>query len=654
LQSGYNMEHQDSATILIVEDEQDTIDLLSILLQRQGYRINAACTGTEGLDACQNPHTALVLLDVMLPDMSGFDVCLKIKKSRPDLPVIILTVRNKPFDVVTGLDSGADDYITKPFSNSVLLARVRAALRARPEKAIYTQPQLRQPIIAANQANPPSELEQKQAESPDQLRQASEVLPVISHELRSPVAAIKGFITTLISNHRYWNASECEAFLENVNESVDQLSRIVENVLEMGRLEKEIQLYRRPTRLASLVQRVLQDFSFHPTRCEFIHNVPVDLPMIAIDPLRIERVLRNLIENSVKFSPQGGRIRVFARLEERIEIGVEDQGIGISPEHLPHIFERFYQAGQPETRKEGIGLGLYIARELIHAHGGQMWATSQLGEGTTLYFALPLDGSVPAPKNNLAAIGHTTTTPNNLPGRGYPKGERPTILIVEDDQLMLQLLDKSLTAQGFKIVSTSFGNEAIGLVQIEKPDLVLLDLILPDVDGLIVCEQVRQFSNVPIIIITRRKTEPCKLRALALGADDYLIKPFSNQELLARLRAVLRRAQAFPKKETPKRLKFGDLEIDRVRCEVRTPHGVVRLTPTEHSLLCHLASNAGHVLTHQQLLTKVWGYECDQQTQYLWVNISRLRKKIEPDPDQPYYILTEPGVGYYFSLPNQV
>lgn len=201
---------------------------------------------------------------------------------------------------------------------------------------------------------------------------------------------------------------------------------------------------------------------------------------------------------------------------------------------------------------------------------------------------------------------------------------------------------------------TASGTEAVALVQSAQPDLVLLDLLLPDIDGFAACERIRQFSNVPIIIITGRKTEHYKVRGLGLGADDYLIKPFSNKELVARMRAALRRMPVSAEAEPPACMRFNDFEIDALRPEVKTAQRSIRLTRTEHKLLYYLASNAGQTLTHRQILDKVWGYDCDDQTQLLWVNISRLRKKIEPNPMQPRYILTEPGVGYCFMGTNKL
>jgi DNA-binding response OmpR family regulator/anti-sigma regulatory factor (Ser/Thr protein kinase) len=420
-------------------------------------------------------------------------------------------------------------------------------------------------------------------------------------------------------------------------------------VLEMGRLDKGLRIHRRPTRLASVVQRVLHDLSFQANRCELLNEVPTQLPIIAADPLRIERVLRNLLENAIKFSPQGGTIRVLARLTEKgIVVGVEDQGIGIAPEHLQHIFERFYQVDHTEVPKEGVGLGLSIVRELVRAHNGRVWAESGVGSGTTVYFSLPVDGSSVMPERDSVGGNHIALDLDGLEGGIYPALEHPTILIVEDDHQLRQFLHETLEKQGFAILTTSFGKQVLDLVQMERPDLILLDLTLPDVDGLTVCQQVRRVSNVPIIIITGRTAEHHQVRGLTLGADDYLIKPFTSRELLAHIRAVLRRAQMPGKTETPSPLRFNGLEISPTSHEVISPTGTVKLTPTEHKILWYLASNAGQTLTHEQLLIHVWGFDSEHSSDYLWVIISRLRKKIEPDPGQPRYIMTEPGLGYRF------
>jgi DNA-binding response OmpR family regulator len=229
---------------------------------------------------------------------------------------------------------------------------------------------------------------------------------------------------------------------------------------------------------------------------------------------------------------------------------------------------------------------------------------------------------------------------------------QPTILIVTQDIEGFRSVRLKLETARFRLLDTSRGEQAIALIQAEGPDLVLLDRSLPDVDGLTVCERVRRFSRVPIIIVTEERSERAKIRGFTAGADDYLIKPVGARELLARVRAVLRRTEVSGVFKSPPPVRLNGFEIDPLRHEIRTPRGKVKLTPTERHLLYYLASNAGRVLTHEQLLTKVWGPGCDYPTEHLWVNISRLRKKIEPDPSQPYYIITEPGVGYYFRKPK--
>jgi DNA-binding response OmpR family regulator len=183
-----------------------------------------------------------------------------------------------------------------------------------------------------------------------------------------------------------------------------------------------------------------------------------------------------------------------------------------------------------------------------------------------------------------------------------------------------------------------------------QPDLMLLDIGLPGFDGLEVCRRVRDFSSLPIIILTAKAAEADKVAGLDAGADDYLAKPFGPPELLARVRAALRRARLAEVPASPPVLHHADLSIDYTRCEVRRGGEMVALTPTEYRLLAHLAQRAGRVVLPDELLAAVWGPEYRDENQHVRLYVSRLRRKLEPDPDHPRYILTKPGIGYVFGL----
>lgn len=216
------------------------------------------------------------------------------------------------------------------------------------------------------------------------------------------------------------------------------------------------------------------------------------------------------------------------------------------------------------------------------------------------------------------------------------------VLVVDDERPIRRFLRAALGSQ-FVIFEAANGAEALSVAASDRPDVILLDLGLPDMDGLEVTRRLREWTQTPIIVISVREQETDKIAALDAGADDFLTKPFGVGELLARLRAVLRRSVQL---ENESVFKTGDLVIDLNQRQVMLKDAPVSLTPTEYDLLRTLVRHAGKVLTHEQLLTLVWGASYASETHMLRVNISNLRRKIEPDPTRPSYIITEPGVGY--------
>lgn len=238
-------------------------------------------------------------------------------------------------------------------------------------------------------------------------------------------------------------------------------------------------------------------------------------------------------------------------------------------------------------------------------------------------------------------------------------GVRKTmILAVDDDTRTLQLITRSLQTEGYEIISARNGQQAIEEMESKAIDLILLDIVLPIYTGFEVCEQIRSFSTVPIIVLTARGQVEDKARALEMGADDYLTKPFSFVELLARVRAVLRRAQwggiGVDRSHQPAKLSIGNLMIDFLRHQVFVNDQPVALTPIEYRILIYLAQNVGRVVAYDLLLEHVWGVEYVGEGHLLRVNINRLRNKLEPDPAHPASIVTKPGFGYILPAPTEV
>ena len=220
------------------------------------------------------------------------------------------------------------------------------------------------------------------------------------------------------------------------------------------------------------------------------------------------------------------------------------------------------------------------------------------------------------------------------------------VLIVDDEPRYLRLLEANLRTEGYEVVTAQDGQQAVDIFSSQPVDLVLLDIMMPRLDGFGATQRIREFSSVPIIILTAKGEEQDRVRGLDLGADDYLVKPFSATELLARVRAVLRRAQLPPESGQARFFIHDNLRIDFARAEVWRGETVVSLSATEYRLLLQFAHNLGKILTSEELLTSVWGPEYKTDKEILWVSIARLRQKLEGDPHNPRHIVTRSGLGY--------
>ena len=221
-----------------------------------------------------------------------------------------------------------------------------------------------------------------------------------------------------------------------------------------------------------------------------------------------------------------------------------------------------------------------------------------------------------------------------------------TVLVVDDEPRYVRLLKANLESVGYRVVYAADGASAVDKAELENPALVVLDLMLPDMDGYEVCRRIREFSTVPIIMLTARREQSDMVSGLDSGADDYLTKPFDAGELLARVRAQLRRSSFMEQRHQQPPFALGGLSIDFAQHRVRVGDRDVGLSPTEYRLLYHLATNAGRVLIQEELLRRVWGADYLDEPEVLRVYIRRLRQKIEEDPSSPRYVLTRPGVGY--------
>ena len=227
------------------------------------------------------------------------------------------------------------------------------------------------------------------------------------------------------------------------------------------------------------------------------------------------------------------------------------------------------------------------------------------------------------------------------------------ILVVDDEVRYLRLLDANLQPEGYEVSTAQDGQEALEKISSESIDLVVLDIMMPKMDGFTTCQRIRQFSQVPIIMLTAKGSENDKIRGLDSGADDYLVKPFSINELLARVRAVLRRSQ--PVEGSQKRIfKHGELRIDQGLAEVWLVTQQISLSATEYRLLLQFSHSVGEIISAETLLSSVWGPEYIEEKEILWVTIARLRQKVEEDPHEPRHIVTRPGLGYFMPAEEDI
>ena len=379
------------------------------------------------------------------------------------------------------------------------------------------------------------------------------------------------------------------------------------------------------------------------------------------DRRQLTSALGNLVENAVKYSEVGGNVQIRVRVAHGsaegegsfAELMVADQGIGIPAADHGRIFERFYRVDKARSRDTGgTGLGLSIVRHVATNHGGEVLVSSQEGEGSTFVLRIPL---APRHPHDVTASDESRSgtraeqTPPPVVLRSAPAMSSPTILVVEDEISFVEALTIGLKREGFRVEVASDGFEALDRFDIVKPDLVLLDVMLPRVSGIDVCRQLRKRSQVPIIMVTAKGAEIDTVVGLEVGADDYVTKPYRLRELVARMRAVLRRAAGDAAGELgPAAIEVGDVVLDPDEHTVSVAGAGVSLPLKEFELLHVLLANAGRVLPRETLIDRVWGNDYVGDTKTLDVHVKRLRSKIEPDPSTPSRIVTIRGLGYKY------
>ena len=479
----------------------------------------------------------------------------------------------------------------------------------------------------------------------------------VSHEMKTPVGALGLLAETLtvepdpVVAQRLASRIQAEAF---------RVSRIIDDLLDLSRIESEETPPREPIYInlvmAEAVERVR---SAAEQRRITIELYEPDPPVYVIgDRRQLVSAIHSLLENAVNFSYEDSVVRVSgSQVDGDVKLAVTDSGVGIPARDLDRIFERFYRVDHGRSRETGgTGLGLSIVRHVASNHQGRVEVDSREGEGSTFTLVLP------------------------PPARVHPLSEAPMptdpshtkVLLAEDEESFIDALVVGLAREGFDVTVARDGNEALKLFDEVAPDLILLDLMLPKLSGIDVCRSIRSRSSVPIIMVTAKGTEIDTVVGLEVGADDYVAKPYRLRELVARMRAVLRRTPAPAHAAAPAGtaeapvtsgvdgprapgrgvLESGGIQVDPDRHLVFVRGEDVHLRRKEFELLSLLMENAGRVLTRDVLIDRVWGSDYYGDTKTLDVHIKRLRTHVEEDPSTPRLITTIRGVGYRFDAPR--
>ena len=471
----------------------------------------------------------------------------------------------------------------------------------------------------------------------DRLR--AEFLGMVSHELRAPLTSIKGSAATVLGSSADMDPAVVRQFFRIIEDQADHMHDLVADLLDVARIETgTLPVTPEPAEVAVLVDRARSTFTSAGGRNNLAIDIPPDLPLVMADRRRIVQVVGNLLSNAAKHSSESSVITVtVVREDVHVAVSVADEGRGIPSERLPYLFRKFTRTDGDDLGSgvAGSGLGLAICKGIVEAHGGRIWAESEgPGMGARFTFTIP----------TVEEAGSGTAVSTSAARRAVAgAGERVRVLAVDDDPQALRYVRDALASAGYTPVVTGDPEEALRLVGEEKPDLVLLDLMLPGTDGIELMKDILGAGDVPVIFVSAYGRDELIARAFDMGAVDYVVKPFSPTELAARIRAALRRRAA---SEPSEPYVLGDLTIDYAERRVTLAGRPLPLIAMEYRLLAELSANAGRLLTYEHLLERVWGEKSSGDVRPMRTIVSKLRRKLGDDADNPIYIFTEPRVGY--------
>ncbi len=505
-------------TILNIDDDEAGRYAKTRILQRAGYRVVDAGTGMDTFKIARREKPQLILLDVMLPDINGLEVCRLLKSDPETAHIMILQVSATHVteaDRVQGLEGGADGYLTEPLEAEELQATVKALLR------LYSREAENRQLL-------------KQLRDAD--RQKDEFLATLAHELRNPLHPIRGAVEIMRLNDQL--DPEIQLSRDIIDQQVTHLARLIDDLLDVARITHDTLVLRKEKlRLVEVIKSAVEasrNFMELHGHQPFV-NLPPESVEIDGDSVRLTQVLVNLLNNAAKYTPKGKNIWLSARVENGAAIiSVKDNGIGISADQLPHVFDKFYQIDRSLERSDsGLGLGLTLSRKLVELHGGKVEARSAgLGMGSEFTVSL----------STLSRSENSPTAQPSESGREVA-GAQWRLLIIDDGPRTREMYSLLLRKRGHEVETAADGRSGIEMVQSFHPDAVLLDVGMPGLNGFDTCAQIRALAsgkNIALIAVTGWAQHEVQQRAEEAGFDGILVKPAGAQDILQLVGTLLK------------------------------------------------------------------------------------------------------------------